>query len=629
MMKIGWLVKSIVLTGMLFLMVSFSSAQIDRVEPPNWWLGFKNARLQLMLKGKGIGASTPSILYGGVSLEAFHRGESPNYLFLDITIAADTSPGLMQILLTTEGGNEIYYSYPLNKRERLSEEFLGFDSSDVIYLITPDRFANGDPEIDIVPGLLEKKINRKDDYARHGGDIQGIINHLDYIASMGYTAIWPTPLLINDMPQSSYHGYAMTDFYKVDPRFGNLEDYIMLSNKATENGIKLIMDQVANHCGANHWWMSDLPFHDWVNFQSDYEEGGEAKVTNHRRTVNQDLYASKADKDLMNDGWFVPSMPDLNQNNPFMANYIIQNSIWWIETLKLGGIRQDTYPYPDKEFMSRWAGSIMREYPNFNIVGEEWTYNPLLVRYWQQGVTNSDGYESNLKTTMDFPLQRTLIEALNEEENWDSGLVKLYEGLANDFAYHDPSSILFFGDNHDMDRLFTQLNEDFVKIKMALAFIIFAPRIPQIYYGTEVLLNNSDNPGDHGLIRSDFPGGWENDSVNAFTGVGLKKKQQEMQELTRKLLNYRKGSTAIHTGKTTHFAPKDGVYVIFRQNKDEKVMLILNKNEKPYTLNLERFNEMNLIGNRFKDILTSEEVILKNNLQLKDNGVLMFSKKSN
>ena len=423
-MKIGWLIKSIVLTGILFFMVSFSSAQIDRVEPPNWWLGFKNARLQLMLKGEGIGATTPSILYNGVSLEAYHKAESPNYLFLDITIAADTSPGLMQILLTTERGNEIFYSYPLYKRERPSQEFLGFDSSDVIYLITPDRFANGDPEINIVPGLLEKTINREDGYARHGGDIQGIINHLDYIASMGFTAIWPTPLLINDMPQSSYHGYAMTDFYKVDPRFGNLEDYIMLSDKATENGIKLIMDQVANHCGAYHWWMSDLPFHDWVNFQSDYEEGAETKVTNHRRTVNQDHYASKADKDLMNNGWFVPSMPDLNQNNPFMANYIIQNSIWWIETLKLGGIRQDSYSYPDKEFMSRWAGSIMHEYPKFNIVGEEWTYNPLLVRYWQQGVTNSDGYESNLKTTMDFPLQRTLIEALNAEENWDSGLVK-------------------------------------------------------------------------------------------------------------------------------------------------------------------------------------------------------------
>jgi len=628
MMKIGGLIKSIVLTAMLFLIVSFSTAQIDRVEPPNWWLGFKDSSLQLMVNGKGIGATTPSILYKGISLHTFHRTESPNYLFIDITIAADTSPGIMEIVFTTEDGNEIFCSYPLKRRERPSEEFSGFDASDVIYLITPDRFANGDPEIDIVSGLLEKKINRKDDHARHGGDIQGIINHLDYISEIGFTALWPTPLLINDMPQTSYHGYAMTDFYKVDPRFGNLENYIRLSKKASDKGIKLIMDQVANHCGANHWWMSDLPFKDWLNYQSNYKAGSVAKITNHRRTVNQDLYASEADKDIMDNGWFVPSMPDLNQKNPFMANYIIQNSIWWIETLKLGGIRQDTYPYPDKEFMSRWAGNIMHEYPKFNIVGEEWTYNPLLVRYWQQGVSNSDGYESNLKTTMDFPLQRALIEALNEEENWDSGLVKLYEGLANDFAYHDPASILFFGDNHDMDRLFTQLMDDFVKTKMALAFIITAPRIPQIYYGTEVLLSNTENPGDHGLIRSDFPGGWKKDVVNAFTGEGLKKEQKEMQDFTRILLNYRKRSSAIHKGKTVHFAPKDSVYVIFRHYKDETVMLILNKNEKPYTLNLERFNEMNLIGNTFKNILTSEEVILKNELQLKDNGVVLLTKKS-
>jgi glycosidase len=628
MMKIGGLIKSIVLTGMLFLIVTFSTAQIDRVEPPNWWLGFKNSNVQLMIYGKDIGTTTPSILYNGVTLDAFHRAESPNYLFMDISISEVASPGRMEIVFTALDGNEITYSYPLNQRERSSEEFLGFNASDVVYLITPDRFANGDPELDVVPGLLEEKVDRKDDYARHGGDIQGMIDHLDYISEMGFTALWPTPLLINDMPRTSYHGYAMTDFYKVDPRFGNLEKYKLLSKKASENGIKLIMDQVANHCGTGHWWMSDLPFKDWINYQSDYEKGSEAKITNHQRTVNQDLYASQADKDLMNNGWFVPSMPDLNQENPFMANYIIQNSIWWIETLKLGGIRQDTYPYPDKAFMARWAGKIMDEYPKFNIVGEEWSYNPLLVRYWQQGVSNSDGYKSNLKTTMDFPLQRALIEALNEEEHWDSGWIKLYEGLANDFAYHDPSSILFFGDNHDMDRLFTQLNEDFVKTKMALAFILTAPRIPQIYYGTEVLLSNTENPGDHGLIRTDFPGGWEKDLVNAFTGKGLNKEQKEMQDFTRKLLNYRKQSSAIHSGKTVHFAPKDGVYIIFRQDRDETVMLVLNKNEKPLALNLERYNEMNLIGTRFKNILSSEEVILKNELQLKEEGVLLLTKKS-
>ncbi|WP_297797383.1 glycoside hydrolase family 13 protein [uncultured Eudoraea sp.] len=612
---------------MLFLTITCSTTQINRVEPPNWWLGFKNSSLQLMVYGREIGVTTPSITYAGVSLDSFHRGDSPNYIFLDLKISENASPGIMEIQFTRGKGKAISYSYPLHERERSSEEFHGFDSSDAIYLVTPDRFSQGSPKIENVNGLLDIEIDRKNDYARHGGDIRGIINHLDYIAQMGFTALWPTPLLTNNMAESSYHGYAMTDFYEVDPRFGTLEDYVLLSDKASEYGIKLLMDQVANHCGLNHWWMSDLPFTDWINYQSEYQEGSDALVTNHRRTVNQDLYASKVDKDLMNNGWFVPSMPDLNQNNPFMANYIIQNSIWWIETLKLGGIRQDSYSYPDKEFMSRWAGSIMDEYPNFNIVGEEWTYNPLLVRYWQQGIINSDGYESNLKTTMDFPLQRRLIEAINEDEHGDSGLVKIYEGLANDFAYYDPSSILYFGDNHDMDRLYTQLYEDFEKMKMALAFIGLVPRIPQIYYGTEILLSNRDKPGDHGRIRSDFPGGWEGDEVNAFNGEGLSTEQKEMQEFTRKLLNYRKGSTAIHEGKTIHFVPEDGVYVLFRQLKDETIMLILNKNDLPYALDLKRFNEMKLIGNTFKNILTSEEVIFNSQLHLENNRVLLFTSK--
>lgn len=626
-MEIRGLLKSIVLSGMLFLTLTFSTAQIDRVEPPNWWLGFKNSSLQLMVYGPGIGTATPSIAHAGVSLESVHRADSPNYLFLDIKISENASPGIMEIKFQSEKRKTISYSYPLHKRERSSEEFLGFDSSDALYLVTPDRFSKGSTIIENDNSFLEKGIDRQDDYARHGGDIQGIINHLDYIGQMGFTALWPTPLLTNNMPESSYHGYAMTDFYEVDPRFGTLEDYVLLSDKASEQGIKLLMDQVANHCGIHHWWMSDFPFTDWVNYQSEYQNGSEPLVTNHRRTVNQDLYASNADKELMNNGWFVPSMPDLNQNNPFMATYIIQNSIWWIETLKLAGIRQDTYPYPDKEFMSRWAGSIMNEFPNFNIVGEEWTYNPLLVRYWQQGSINSDGYKSNLKTTMDFPLQRRLIEALNEDENWDSGLVKIYEGLANDFAYYDPASILYFGDNHDMDRLFTQLDEDFEKTRMALAFISTAPRIPQIYYGTEILLSNSDNPGDHGRIRSDFPGGWKGDAVNAFNGVGLSTEQMEMQEFTRKVFNYRKESPAIHKGKTIHFAPEDGVYVLFRQFKDETVMLILNKNDKPYALDLKRFDEMELTGKTFKNILTSEEIFFKSQLQLDENRILLFTSK--
>jgi glycosidase len=501
------------------------------------------------------------------------------------------------------------------------------NSSDAIFLITPDRFANGDESNDIVEGLKETKINRSDDYARHGGDLKGIINHLDYIHELGYTAIWPTPVLINDMYSGSYHGYAITDYNKVDPRFGTLDDYIELSSKLRQKGMHLIMDQVANHCGSEHWWMKDLPFNDWVNQQNSFEENAELKNSNHRRTSNQDLYASEKDKQEMNEGWFVSAMPDLNQRNPFMAKYIIQNSIWWIETLQLGGIRQDTYPYSDKSFMANWAGAIMNEYPNFSIVGEEWSLNPLLVGYWQTGAKNKDGYESNLRSTMDFPMQHAIVEALNEPENWDKGLVKIYEGLANDFHYPSPKDIMIFPDNHDMSRIYTQLNEDITNTKMAMAYILTLPRIVQVYYGTEILMNDTAKPGDHGLIRTDFPGGWKGDTVNAFTGEGLSDNQNSMQLFVKKILNYRKQSKAISEGKTVHFAPVNGVYVMFRVFENETVITILNKNEIPMNLDLNRFNEIGLKGKGVKNIITDEEFIWSENLDLKGKGCVLLTTK--
>ncbi len=498
-----------------------AQVQIDRLEPPHWWVGFEDIRLQLMLKGPDIGNFQVSVQNNKVRLLKVHKADSPNYLFLDLEIPADTPPGIVEIQLQKVNETSFSVSYVLKNRPKGSEEYIGFSSKDVIYLITPDRFSNGDPNNDVDLSLQEKTINRKDDYARHGGDIRGMINHLDYIEEMGFTSLWPSPLLINDMPRESYHGYAITDFYKVDPRFGTLEEYIELSEKAQKRGIKLIMDQVNNHCGLAHWWMQDLPFTNWINYQQPFEEGKKITVTNHRRTVNQDIYASDSDRELMDNGWFVPSMPDLNQENPFLAQYLIQNSLWWIETLSLGGIRQDTYPYPDKDFMAQWAKRIMTEYPNFSIVGEEWSLNPLVVGYWQKGADNRDGYKSYLRCTMDFPMQQTLVDALNEKEDWNTGLIKLYEGLANDFHYASPKDMMLFGDNHDMDRIYTQLQKDETLTRMALAFILMAPRIPQVYYGTEILMDNSNKPGDHGLIRTDFPGGWEGDKVNAFTGKGL------------------------------------------------------------------------------------------------------------
>lgn len=602
-------------------------AQIDRVEPPNWWVGFENTELQLLIKGENISAYAPELEYPGVTIVKVHKAKSPNYLFLDLNISQEADPGIMTLVFDTKGKKKIKYEYELKSRVKNADEFVGFNSSDVVYLITPDRFANSDPSNDVVKGLKEDWIDRKDDYARHGGDIKGISDHLSYIDDMGFTAIWPCPLLTNDMPKTSYHGYAITDLYEIDPRFGTLNDYIELSEKARERGIKLIMDQVANHCGSEHWWMKDLPFEDWINYQAGFEAGEPTVYSNHKRTTNQDIYAAKIDAKQMTQGWFVDTMPDLNQDNPYMANYLIQNSIWWIETAQLGGIRQDTYPYPDKIFMSNWAGRIMKEYPNFSIVGEEWSYNPLLVGYWQDGANNKDGYESNLRSSMDFPMQRSISDALKEEEKWNTGLIKIYEGLANDFYYPSPKDIMIFPDNHDMDRIHTQLDQDAVLTKMAMAYHLTLPRIPQIYYGTEILMENSDKPGDHGLIRTDFPGGWEGDQVNAFTGAGLNQEQLDSQNYLKALLQYRKDSKAIHEGKTIHFAPKDGVYVMFRILGEETVVVILNKNSEAVELDLSRFKEMTLEDKELKDIVTGKKVIWKDALPLDQKGAVILTTK--
>jgi len=611
---------------LLFLIIKVEAQKIDRIEPPNWWVGMNHSQVELLVYGDEISTYTPSINNDFIILNEIKKTENRNYVFLTIDVSK-APVGFFKIDFKKKGKrNNFSVDYELKERRKDSKLRKGFDSSDAIYLITPDRFANADPSNDIVKGMRETKIDRKHDYARHGGDIKGITNHLDYISDMGFTAIWSTPVLENDMKNSSYHGYAITDLYKPDPRFGTMGEYIELATKSNKMGMKIVMDQVANHIGLGHWWMEDLPSKDWVNFQEEFLKN-ELVVTNHRRTINQDSYASKKDKDLMNDGWFVTAMPDLNQNNLLVANYLIQNSIWWVETLDLGGIRQDTYPYPDKNFMSSWAGAIMDEYPNFSIVGEEWSLNPLLVGYWQQGQKNKDGYESNLTSTMDFPMQRAIVDALNEEEQWDKGFVKIYEGLANDFSYANPSKIMIFPDNHDMSRIFTQLNEDVVNTKMALGYLLALPRIAQIYYGTEILMNDTAKPGDHGLIRTDFPGGWKGDKVNAFTGKGLSKEQLEMQSYLKKVLNYRKNSEAIHKGKTIHFAPDNGVYVLFRMLDNEVVTVILNKNEKPFELDLMRFEEIGLQGKTVKNVISEEEFTWFNTLKLNSKGITILTTK--
>ncbi|MFK5959247.1 MAG: glycoside hydrolase family 13 protein [Lutibacter sp.] len=617
--------KKLIFIVVLFFTTSIFS-QITKIEPPFWWVGMNNHQLEIMIYGENISQYKPSIDANTIKLIEVKRTENTNYLFLNIDLT-DAVSGMFKIKFSKKGKrNNFSIDYELKTRKKDSKLREGFNSSDVIYLITPDRFANANSSNDIVKGLKEAKIDRKNGYARHGGDIKGIINHLNYIDEMGFTAIWPTPVLTNDMEQSSYHGYAITDLYHPDPRFGTMDEYIELATKSKEKGLKFVMDQVANHIGLGHWWMHDLPSKNWINYQKEYLEG-KLVITNHRRTTNQDMYASKSDSKLMKEGWFVSAMPDLNQKNPLVANYLIQNSIWWAEILGLAGIRQDTYPYSDKYFMSKWAGAIMAEYPNFSIVGEEWSLNPLLVGYWQKDSKNKDGYQSNLTSTMDFPMQRAVVDALNENESWEKGFVKMYEGLANDFSYANPNDIMIFPDNHDMSRIYTQLGEDKVKTKMAIGYLLALPRIVQIYYGTEILMNDTAKPGDHGLIRSDFPGGWDNDKVNAFTGEGLSEDQKEMQSFLKKVLNYRKNSNAIHSGRTVHFAPETKVYVLFRILGDEIVAVILNKNEESINLDLTRFEEIGLQGKRVKNIITNKEFNWDKSLELKSRGIIMLTTK--
>lgn len=597
----------------------FSSAQIQHIEPLNWWVGMKNPHLQLMVHGNNIAQTTPEINYPGVTIQQVHKGEKNNYLFIDLFIDSTTKPGncLIQFI---QNKKELYTcNYPICARTNNPELIKGFDASDVIYLIVPDRFSNGDSLNDVILEMREKKMDRTNEEARHGGDIKGIINHLDYIKNMGFTAIWTTPMLENNMEFTSYHGYATTDYYKVDPRLGTLSEYKQLATKAKEKGLKLIFDGVVNHIGKHHWWMNELPFHNWINKPDSFV------TSNHRRTTNQDPYASKYDNDLMIHGWFDKAMPDLNVQHEMLANYLIQQTLWWIETLQLGGIRQDTYCYSDKNFLQKWSCAIMNEYPNFNIVGEEWSLNPLTIAYWQKGNYNKDGYKSCLKTVMDFPLQNALIQALKEPEDagYDKGLSRLYEALSNDFAFPDPNSILVMVDNHDMNRVLTQLKGDISLTKMALTYLLTIRGIPQILYGTELLYNNGPEKND-GLIRADFLGGWEDDAISAFSGIGLSADQLNMQQYLKKLLNWRKVNPVIHKGKTLHFAPSSGVYVYFRYNQEKTVMVVLNKNNRPVKIDLNKFSEILKHKSTLFNPLTVEYINTQNELLVLEKTAMIY-----
>lgn len=589
--------RNILLSSVLILLTFvLSAANLERVEPMFWWAGMKNPRLQLLVYGEEIGTARVTVDYPGVTLKSVSQVENPNYLFVDLDIEG-ALPGQFPIRFIKNGVAVAEYSYELKEREAGSANRKGFGPADALYLIMPDRFANGNPGNDYIEGMKEKS-NRSFKGGRHGGDIQGLVDNLDYIADMGFTAIWLNPLLENDQQTYSYHGYSTTDFYKIDQRYGSNQEYQDFALKARGKGIKLIMDMIFNHCGSEHWWMKDLPSSDWINQYPDYQ------ITNHTKTLIQDPNGSDYDRKQMLDGWFVPTMPDLNQRNPFMATYLIQNSIWWIEYAYLSGIRMDTYPYPDKHMMAEWNLRVLEEYPFFNNVGEEWHNNAAIVSYWQKGKKNLDGYDGQIPSMMDFPLQDAVSRGLRQEGT--GGLNIIYDALAMDFQYPDPLNLVIFPDNHDMSRFYMQVNQDIDLFRMGMAYFLTTRGIPQIFYGTEVLLTH---PGDdHGDIRKDFPGGWEGDKVNGFTGQGLTPREKDAQKFIRKLLHWRKEKEVIHTGKTTHFLPFNGMYVYFRYNQDDMVMVVLNKNSAETTLNTSRMAEMLKGKTSAKEIISAKTI---------------------
>lgn len=596
------------------------AAEIERVEPPNWWTGFSEPDLRLLVYGDGIGELRPAVDYPGVTVLDTLATENPNYLFVRLRIDADTEPGEFDIVFGGPDG-EITHPYRLEARNSDPGHTRGFSSADAIYLITPDRFANGDPGNDEIDGLGDV-VDRTQPGARHGGDLKGIIDRLDYIAGLGFTAVWLNPVLENAMPAFSYHGYATTDFYRVDPRMGSNADLAELARAGRERGVGLIMDMIVNHSGLHHWWMDDPPMDDWVHRWDGYVE------TNHAKTLSVDPYGAEVDRRELYDGWFVPDMPDLNQDNTLMAEYLIQNAIWWIEYLGLAGVRMDTYPYSGGEFMAEWTRRVMEEFPDFNVVGEEWTENPLIVAYWQGGPDGSagslakhDGYRSWLPSVMDFPLNSVLAPSLTADESFSQGLTNLYSMLANDVLYPDPGALVIFGDNHDMMRIWSQLGEDYGLFELAMTYLATMRGAPQVYYGTELLTASS---GDHGVIRSNLPGGWAGDAADAVSGAGLTERQLQAQALVRTLFNWRKTSAAVHEGGLTHFLPREGVYVYFRYLDEERVMVVLNKNSDPYALDLARFGEVLGDARQGADIIRGETYDLTSPIELRPRTALVL-----
>lgn len=556
--------------------------KVQRVEPLSWWVGMKTP-LQIMVNGDGISAFNVKMEGGsGVKVKEIHKGDSPNYVFVDVAIAPDAVAGDYWLVFS-DGKETFKYPYRIDRRTAGSAERGSFTTADMIYLIMPDRFANGDSSNDSTPDTAEKA-DRSAFFGRHGGDIQGIIDHLDYIADLGATAIWSTPLLLDNEPGGSYHGYACSDYYHIDPRFGSNELYREFVSKAHSKGLKVIMDVVTNHCGAAHWWMEDLPFRDWVHVFPEYTG------TNNCFSSNMDPNASRYDLNIQESGWFAQSMPDMNLDNPYLLKYFQQWAVWWVEYAGLDGFRVDTYPYNEKLPMSRWCEAVLDEYPHFNIVGECWTSSIPQLAYWQGGNANRDGFDSHLPSIMDFPLQDALCRALSSGSRaWGEGMARVYDCLSHDFVYHDLSKMLIFPGNHDTDRIGDVLRHNPDRHKIVMTLMATMRGIPQIFYGDEMMFVSKDRSQGHGGLRVDFPGGWAGDALDFFSAEGRaaaavntdgkpvpQGQIADLHDFTRKLFQWRKGKEVIHSGKTMHFLSRDNTYGYFRYNDTDAVFVYIN-----------------------------------------------------
>lgn len=563
---------------------AYSQVGIDRIEPAFWWTGMKNHELQLMVHGKDIGKTRVTFTYPGVRLERQVDVTNPDYTFVYLNISDSVRPGTFELTFR-DGKDVLHRKYQLHARHYGKDRNQGFNSSDAIYLLMPDRFANGNPKNDYVKGMLERP-DRKNPSGRHGGDLKGVENHLGYFRNLGVTTLWMTPVFEANMPASyhGYHGYAITNMYKVDPRLGTNMQYKNLVTEAHKDSLKVIMDMVLNHIGSNHWWMHDLPTKDWVH---SYKKNGN---TNYRAETISDPYASKYDQRKENKGWFVKDMPDLNQSNPLLATYLIQNTIWWVEYSGVDGIRMDTYPYPNKKFMAKWVQAVLKQFPHLNILGEVWVQEVADEAWWQKDSPLSDAYNSHLPSVTDFPLHFAMVKAFTEPFGYSTGLSRLYTTLAQDFVYHNPNKNVIFLDNHDLDRFASSIGNDPDKFKMAIAFLLTTRGIPQIYYGTELMMTGTKQKSD-GNVRQDFPGGWSGDPQNAFTKAGRTPLQNEIFDYMQKLLHWRKGNKVISNGKLMQFIPEHNLYVYFRYTDSHCVMVVLNGADREQTFSTKRYQE--------------------------------------